>query len=92
MKYKLKFTSQAGKDLERHRKSGDKVVHSKILTLLDELKEHPRTGTGKPEPLLGNRKGQWSRRINQTHRLIYRVEDEVITVEVVSAFGHYGYK
>ncbi|MDR3129681.1 MAG: type II toxin-antitoxin system YoeB family toxin [Tannerellaceae bacterium] len=47
---------------------------------------------GKPEVLAGNRKGQWSRRINQRHRLVYKIEEGIVTVEVVSAFGHYGDK
>ncbi|MGC4234601.1 MAG: type II toxin-antitoxin system YoeB family toxin [Niabella sp.] len=34
----------------------------------------------------------WSRRISQEHRLVYRVQDEVITVLVLSAYGHYDNK
>ncbi len=38
---------------------------AKAQTLIEELKEHPRTGTGHPEQLSGDRAGQWSRRITQ---------------------------
>lgn len=50
------------------------------------LKNH-FTGLDKPEPLKGNYKGFWSRRINDEHRLIYKVEDGLIFI--VSCFGHY---
>ena len=38
------------------------------------------SGIGKPEPLRGNLKGWWSRRITGEHRLVYRVEADVLTV------------
>ncbi|NLJ00054.1 MAG: Txe/YoeB family addiction module toxin, partial [Bacteroidales bacterium] len=50
------------------------------------------TGTGKPEALKGNRKGQWSRRITREHRLIYEIHEDIITVLIISASGHYGEK
>lgn len=46
MSYKLRFTSNAVKDIQRHKKSGDKKLLQKIELLLEELKEHPKTGTG----------------------------------------------
>ena len=60
---------------------------NKILTLLDELTEHPFTGTGKPEQLKHDFSGYWSRRINKEHRLIYSVLEDVVYIN--SAFGHY---
>jgi toxin YoeB len=45
----------------------------KLNALLAECRRHPFKGTGKPEPLGGNLTGWWSRRINQEHRLVYRV-------------------
>lgn len=50
---------------------------------------HPRTGTGHPEQLKGDRSGQWSRHITQKHRLIYTINDHVVTVLVLTAYGHY---
>lgn len=44
-------------------------------------------GIGKPEPLKGNFKGWWSRRINGEHRLIYRIQNT--NIEIVSLVGHY---
>ena len=63
----------------------------KLSKLIEELKAHPKTGTGKPKPLGGNRAGQWSRHISDKHRLVYTIdEDEVVSiVEVLSVWGHY---
>ena len=59
----------------------------KLNTLLNELREHPETGTGKPERLKYIDK--WSRRINDKHRLIYEIFDQIVTVVIVQAYGHY---
>ena len=57
--------------------------------MIEELKEHPKTGTGKPEQLKGDRAGQWSRRITKKHRLIYTIQDTEVIVLVLNAYGHY---
>jgi len=90
MKYELQYTSDFEQDKEKLRKSGEIKALQKLATLLLELTEHPTTGTGKPEPLSGNRTGQWSRRITQKHRLIYLIEEEKVIVLLLSAYGHYG--
>ncbi len=92
MSYKLRISSIALKDIKRHKKSGNKKILEKISILLEELKEHPRTGTGQPEKLKHDLEGFYSRRINKKHRLIYEIEENVITVIVVSAYSHYGNK
>ncbi len=92
MSYKLRITSIALKDIQRHKKSGNKKILEKISILLEELKEHPKTGTGQPEKLKHDLEGFYSRRINKKHRLIYEIEEEIITVIVVSAYSHYGDK
>jgi len=80
---------EAERDIRAHKKSGNKAVIKKITTILNELKHHPYTGTGKPEQLKYKLSGFWSRRINQTDRLVYSVSENTVTVEVVSAMGHY---
>ena len=92
MSYKLRISSIALKDIKRHKKSGNKKILEKVSILLEELKEHPRTGTGQPEKLKHDLEGFYSRRINKKHRLIYEIEEDVITVIVVSAYSHYGNK
>lgn len=87
--YEVSYTDQFLKDVQAHKKAGQKAILTKINTLVDELREHPYTGTGNPEPLKGDRRGQWSRRINQKHRLIYEVNDNTISVLLVACMGHY---
>jgi len=87
MEYHLDFTDKANEDIAFHRKTGNKAVLNKLLALLEELAEHPFSGTGKPEPLKHELSGMWSRRMNREHRLVYEVEDN--TVFVLSAKGHY---
>jgi len=88
--YALVLTPRAEKDLRELAKSGDKPLMRKLHTLFDELRNHPATGTGKPECLKGSLSGFWSRRINEKHRMVYKIEDEKITVYVLSLRGHYG--
>lgn len=87
MAFDLDFTDKADEDIERHKKAGNKAILKKMLTLLEELTEHPFSGTGKPEQLKHSLSGLWSRRINQEHRLVYEVEQNTVTIH--SAFGHY---
>ena len=88
----LKFSSDAQKDLEWWKQNGDAASKKKIQRLLKELEEHPRTGPGKPELLSGDLRGVWSRRINQEHRLLYEIHDDVVLVLVLSMRYHYSKK
>ncbi len=64
--------------------------HSKkIEKILLELSEHPYTGTGNPERLKYELSDFWSRRLNSKDRIIYKVNENIVTVYVVSAMGHY---
>ncbi len=92
MSYVLEFSDIALADIKKHKKSGDKAVLKKIEKLLNELMMHPTEGTGQPEQLKHNLTGLYSRRINQKHRLVYSIDDEVVTVYVLSAWAHYGDK
>jgi len=87
--YKIELTETAVEDISNYLKHGDKVSFYKIQSLIDELSMHPRTGTGKPEELKHSLSGYWSRRINKKDRLIYSIHDEVVTVVIISASGHY---
>ena len=53
----------------------DKKILKKINELIKEVQRTPFEGKGKPEPLLFDLKGFWSRRIDREHRLIYKVID-----------------
>lgn len=89
MSYKLRLTPNAIKDIQLHKKSGDKKLLQKIAVLLEELREHPKTGTGQPEKLKYDLEGYYSRRINRKHRLVYEILEEVVTVIILNAFNHY---
>jgi len=91
MKYILKATSrfeQELSDLHRH----SLKLFSKAAKLLDEIEHHPRTGTGHPERLKHYEDETWSRQISKQHRLVYEIHDEVVTVILLSTYGHYNDK
>lgn len=58
----------------------DKKLLSKINDLLKDISRTPFHGLVKPEPLKFKYKGYWSRRINDEHRLIYKVQDDEILI------------
>ena len=91
MEYELRYTPIANLGLSNLEKSEPKAF-AKAVRLLDEIREHPRTGTGHPEQLSGNFSGKWSRRITKKHRLIYEIRDQEVIVIVISAYGHYSDK
>ena len=68
----------------------DRKIAIKIGNLIEDILKNPFTGIGKPEPLKGNLKGYWSRRITEEHRLIYRITDESIVI--FSCYTHYNDK
>ncbi|MFA7449114.1 MAG: Txe/YoeB family addiction module toxin [Weeksellaceae bacterium] len=68
--YTLRFSEQAKADIRKHKKSGNKSIINKIRLFLEELSNHPFTGTGKPESLKHELSGYWSRRIDKEHRLV----------------------
>lgn len=88
MIYEIVLSDKAKADLSRLKRD-EPAAFRKAAILLIELQAHPRTGTGKPEPLSGDRSGQWSRRIDRRHRLIYEIHDSVVKVYVLSSYGHY---
>lgn len=82
----ISFTPEAWDDyLYWH--STDKDNFKKINELIKEIQRTPFAGKGKPEPLKYDLKGFWSRRINQEHRLVYRIADTAI--EIISVRFHY---
>lgn len=88
-KYNVEFTKQGRADLQSIKRSGNLPTIHKVQQMLRELTTNPYEGTGKPEKLKHNYSVYWSRRINKKDRLVYKVEEEIVTVFVVSALGHY---
>ena len=82
----LQWASQAWEDY-LYWQQMDPSILTKINSLIKECLRTPDHGRGKPERLKGNRKGYWSRRITQEHRLVYTVVGEVL--HVVQCRYHY---
>ena len=83
---KVSFTPQAYKDFIDWSRYNVELFQ-KINELIKESLREPFKGIGKPEPLKGNLKGCWSRRINQEHRLVYIVNHDELYI--LSCHGHY---
>ncbi len=88
MEYHIDYTDKAIAGLIRLRDSEPKA-YAKAQHLIAELREHPKTGTGRPEQLKGNHSGQWSRRITGKHRLVYIINESDVIVLVLTTYGHY---
>jgi toxin YoeB len=67
--------------------SQDKKTLTRINKLIADVKRSPFEGIGKPEPLKENLAGFWSRRIDETNRLVYAVDSSSITI--ISCRYHY---
>ena len=83
---RLEFEPRAFADLQYWVATDTKMAR-KVLKLVEETKRTPFGGIGKPEPLRGQLAGWWSKRIDQEHRLIYRVEGDSLLI--AQARGHY---
>ncbi len=76
MLYEIDFTPIAIKSISKYKKSNP-VQYKKLVKLLNELMEHPRIGTGHPEPLKSGDSLTYSRRISKKDRLIYDIYEKV---------------
>lgn len=85
--YKIEFSEDATKELLKMMKF-DVQSYKKFESIINELKEHPYTGTGHPH-LLRHVNGIWSRKLDKKNRLCYMVDDMTVVVFIVSAMGHY---
>lgn len=70
----LIFSEQAWEDYLYWQKT-DKKLLERINTLIKDISRSPFEGIGKPEPLKNALSGYWSRRINDEHRIVYKVSD-----------------
>jgi toxin YoeB len=58
----------------------DRNIYRRIVALILDILREPFAGLGKPEPLRHELKGYWSRRIDSEHRLVYKVEQDAVTI------------
>lgn len=80
------FTSNGWEDYI-YWQTEDKKTLKKINTLLKDIDRNGNEGIGKPEPLIGNLSGFWSRRINEKDRLIYKIDE--YNIYILSCRYHY---
>lgn len=91
MTYKIEFDDEAKSVIAKFKKSNPQA-YKKIVKLLEDITLHPRTGIGHPEPLKGGNGITYSRHIKGKDRIIYDIYDDIVTVLIVSAEGHYNDK
>lgn len=89
--YSITYAPEAREGLAKL-KANEPKSFNKAVKLLNEIAEHPKTGTGHPEQLKGQPYNRWSRQITKKHRLVYRIFETEVHVDVLTAYGHYGDK
>ena len=88
--FEVASTEQADLDFQYWQQSGNQKKLDRINSLIQSSRENPSMGIGKPERLKYYEIETYSRRIDNIHRLIYRVQGNVIII--LSARFHYGDK
>jgi toxin YoeB len=86
--YEVVLTPKADRDYEFFLRS-QPHNYKKAKKLLHELRNHPKWGSGQPEQLKYDLAGRWSRRIDEEHRMVYTIDDDVVRVEVLRMRYHY---
>ncbi len=85
---KLTFSTQAWNNYLYWQKT-DKAILKRINTLIKDIQRSPFEGIGKPEPLKHGLSGYWSRRINDEHRIVYKISDNQLYIAQLRY--HYSY-
>lgn len=88
MTYSLIFAPRALEDFEKIKKSGNQARLRKLRTILEELREHPLTGTGSPERLR-YKSDTYSRRLSRKDRIVYSIHENIVEVKILQMLGHY---
>ena len=76
---RLIFSERAWEDYLYWQETDRRLV-ARINSLIREIQREPFSGMGKPEPLKHAFKGYWSRRINDEHRIVYKIEDDSVLI------------
>lgn len=76
---RLAFDENAWDDYLYWQKTDRKIV-ARINLLIRDIERTPFEGVGKPEPLRHALSGYWSRRITDEHRLVYRIDGDILLV------------
>ena len=76
---KIVFSEHAWEDYLTWQRTDTKALR-RINRLIEEIQRTPFEGTGKPEPLKHALSGYWSRRVNDEHRIVYRVSGDEVQI------------
>lgn len=88
MMYTIEYSKSAEKTLKKWKKSNPQLF-KKATKILFDIMEHPRTGLGHPEPLVGGKDITYSRHITAHNRIIYDIYEKTISVLVIQVEEHY---
>ncbi len=91
MIYSFSFENSALKVIAKWKKSNP-ALYKKFCKVLEDTVQHPRTGIGHPEPLVGGGDITYSRRITAHDRMIYNIHDELIEILIIQVEEHYNDK
>ena len=91
MTYTIEYSKEADKTLRKWKKSNPRLFKKATKILLD-IMQHPRSGLGHPEALVGGNDVTYSRRITADDRIIYDINDERVTVLIIQTEQHYNDK
>jgi toxin YoeB len=80
------FSENAWDDYQYWIKTDMKIL-KRVNALIQDIRRAPFSGIGKPEPLKHGFSGYWSRRINDEHRIVYKVESD--SIFIAQARYHY---
>lgn len=86
MSYTIVIKNSAKQDLKKIKQSN---LKGKFIEITQTLKEDPFSPTQSFEKLHPTSEGRYSRRLNSQHRVVYKVNQEELTVEIYSAWSHY---
>lgn len=86
MSYKIVYTKDSVKDLDKIRES---KLKNKVAELTNILRSNPYQIPPKYEKFVGDLSGAYSRRINKKHRLVYQVYENEKIVKILSVWSHY---
>ncbi|WP_315350277.1 type II toxin-antitoxin system YoeB family toxin [Hoylesella saccharolytica] len=91
MSYKVEVSKDADKVIRKWKKSNPQLFN-KYRSIFHELVDHPKTGTGHPEPMKGGNSITYSRRVTAHDRIVYDIYEDVITILIIEVEGHYSDK
>ena len=89
--YTVKFDDPIIKVIAKWKKSNP-ILFKKFRKVLQDIMQHPRSGIGHPEPMVGGGNITYSRHISAHDRIIYNIHDDEVYVIIVEVEGHYNDK